>query len=130
MKRLAGLAAAAGCCLGLAYLSGSAGAQTVPGAPAVVSVTAGAESLTVTWTAPVPDGGAPVTSYDLQYIEPGAAGNWTVEEGVWTSGDLSHTVAGLADGVGYDVEVRAVNSTGPGAWSAPASGTTSDHPNR
>ena len=49
---------------------------------------------------------------------------------MWTSGDLSHTVAGLTDGVGYDVEVRAANTTGPGAWSATASGTTSDHPDR
>ena len=134
MKRLAGLAAAAGCCLGLVYLTGSAGAQTAPGAPVAVSVTAGAGSLTVTWTAPVSDGGAPVTSYDLRHIETGATdrtdGNWTVEEGVWTSGDLSHTVAGLTDGVGYDVEVRAANTTGPGAWSATASGTTSDHPDR
>ena len=90
MKRLAGLAAAAGCCLGLVYLSASAGAQTAPtapGAPVAVSVTAGAGSLTVTWTAP--DGGSPVTSYDLRHIETAttdrAAGNWTVEEGVWTS---------------------------------------------
>ena len=134
MKRLAGLAAAAGCCLGLVYLTGSAGAQTVPGMPAAVSVTAGAGSLTVTWTAPVSDGGAPVTSYDLRHIETGATdrtdGNWTVEEGVWTSDDLSHTVAGLTDGIGYDVEVRAANDDGPGAWSATASGTTSDHPDR
>ena len=132
VKRLAGLAVAAVCCLGLVYLSGSAEAQTAPGAPTVASVTAGAGSLTVTWTAPASDGGSPVTSYDLRHIETVATdrtdGDWTVEEGVWTSGDLSHTVAGLTDGVDYDVEVRAANATGPGAWSATASGTTRDHP--
>ena len=134
MKRLAGLAAAAVCCLGLVYLSGSAGAQTVPGAPTVASVTAGAGSLTVTWTAPVSDGGSPVVSYDVRHIETGAVdrtdGNWTVEEGVWTSGDLSHTVTRLTDGVAYDIEVRAANTTDPGTWSATASGTTRDHPDR
>ena len=134
MKRLAGLAAAAVCCLGLVYLTGSAGAQTVPGAPTVASVTAGAGSLTVTWTAPVSDGGSPVVSYDVRHIETGAVdrtdGNWTVEEGVWTSGDLSHTVTRLTDGVAYDIGVRAANTTDPGAWSATASGTTRDHPDR
>ena len=134
MKRLAGLAAAAVCCLGLVYLTGSVGAQTVPGAPTVASVTAGAGSLTVTWTAPVSDGGSPVVSYDVRHIETGAVdrtdGNWTVEERVWTSGDLSHTVTRLTDGVAYDIEVRAANTTDPGAWSATASGTTRDHPDR
>ena len=128
--------AAAACSAVAVYVSGSARAQSAPSAPVGLSVTAGTNSFTASWSVPVSDGGSGVTSYDLRYIESDADDradeNWSLVEGIWTSGDLTATVMGLADGVGYDVEVRAVNTAntaGAGAWSATASASTTDHPN-
>ena len=105
---------------------------TRPGAPAIDGVTAGAQSLTVAWSAPATDSDAAVTSYDLRYIRTSADEtddvNWTVEAGVWGSGDLTATVTGLDSGTQYDVQVRAVNGAGAGAWSATVTGTTPTRP--
>ena len=131
MRRRVVFVVAAACCAVAVYVSGSARAQSAPPAPTVVSVAGAAGSLTVTWTAP--DGGSVVTSYDLRYIESAVAdrtdADWTLQEGIWTSGDLTATVMDLEDGVGYDVEVRATNAVDPGAWSATVSASTTDHPN-
>ena len=50
--------------------------------------------------------------------------NWTVQTGVRSAGDLTATITGLALGTEYDVQVRAVNTTGAGPWSATRTGTT------
>ena len=101
---------------------------TRPGAPAIDSVTGVARGLTVGWSAPALDGDATVTSYDLRYIKTGedetVETNWTVETGAWISGDLTATVTGLEVGTQYDVQVRAVNASGEGPWSAFGMGTT------
>ena len=101
---------------------------TRPGVPAIDSVTGVARGLTVGWSAPATDGDAAVSSYDLRYIETSAdesvEANWTVETGAWTSGDLTATVTGLEVGTQHDVQVRAVNASGEGPWSATGTGTT------
>ena len=101
---------------------------TRPGAPAVDAVTGVVGGLTVGWSAPATDGDAPVTSYDLRTItttaDAAVEGNWRVETGVWSAGDLTATVTGLALGTQYDVQVRAVNAAGTGPWSATLAGTT------
>ena len=96
----------------------------MPGAPTIATlISAGETSLTVTWTVPINTGTSDITAYDLRYIDNGAAdksdANWTVLEDVWTtgSGSLQYTWTGLTDGTQYDVQVRAVNSGGDGAWS-------------
>ena len=99
---------------------------SLPDAPAiVVPITPGAASLTVSWTAPPGETG--ITSYDLRHIKSGSQpdANWTVVESVWTSGSgsLNYQITGLANGVQYDVQVRTVNATGHGFWSAIAAGT-------
>ncbi len=98
----------------------------IPQAPAIDSVTGVVQGLTVAWIAP--DGDAVVSSYDLRYIETSAdemvETNWTVRSAVWTSGDLTATVTGLALGTQYDVQVRAVNAAGAGPWSTTRTGTT------
>ncbi|WP_419553815.1 fibronectin type III domain-containing protein [Candidatus Poriferisodalis sp.] len=122
-----------------AGLVSPASAQTlndaaIPGAPAIESLTVGNEALTVAWTAPASNGGSDITSYDLRYIRSDADdktdGNWTVENGVWTTGAgaLESTLSGLANGTRYDVSARAVNTIGNGAWSATVTATPATVP--
>ena len=102
-----------------------------PGAPTITittPITAGADSLTVAWSAPVDDGGPAITAYDLRYILTSAAetvdANWTLVEDVWTgSGPLNYIITGLTRGTQYDVQVRAVSAAGDSPWSVTASGT-------
>ena len=105
------------------------GHMLTPAMPTVDAVTPGGGSLTVTWTAPAVDRGMQVTSYDLRYIpttdDETDDANWTVVEDVWTissGGNLEHVLTGLVGNTQYDVQVRAVNSSGPGSWSAKATG--------
>ncbi len=98
----------------------------VPGVPGVSSVTAGDGELAVQWSAPASNGGAAITRYDVHSIRTDATdkadANWD-EVIAWTSGDLEYTIAGLTNGVSYDVEVRAANSAGDGDWSDTGTGT-------
>ena len=98
----------------------------IPDAPAISSVTPGAASLHVAWTAPANTGGAPVLSYDLRYIETDAATksdtDWTVAQGAST-GALTGVVRGLTADIEHDVQVRAFNGSHSGPWSATANGT-------
>ena len=103
-----------------------------PGAPTITApIIAGADSLTVAWSAPSDSGGPAITAYDLRYIETSADEtmdeNWTVLEDVWTtgSGPLNYTITGLMGGTQYDVQVRAVSSVMDGVWSATSTGTPS-----
>ena len=111
--------------LSLVFYSGRAEAQT-PAAPTIDSVTPADGSLIVAWTAP--SGVTGITAYDLRYIRSDAADkadtNWTTRDDVWTtgSGDLTYTLEGLDNGVGYDVQMRTVTTT-DGAWSAASTGT-------
>ena len=101
--------------------------QTVPGPPAIESVSPNDRTLTVSWTAPAADGGTAITTYDLRYIRSDASdktdASWTSKAGVWTSGALRYTLGSLNNGVEYDLQVRAVNAVGGGSWSSRAIGT-------
>ena len=101
-----------------------------PGAPAIGGVVTGNRSLLVSWDEPADDGAADITAYDLRYVKTSAdetvEGNWTVTEGIWTSrygGEFDYEITGLDTGVGYDVQIRAINSAGTGRWSATETGT-------
>ena len=93
----------------------------------------GDRTLGVTWTPPPEAVGDEITSYDLRYILTSADetvdANWTVNTRVWTSGPLRHAQSGLTNGSGYDVQLRAVNSEGVGAWSTTTVGTPADQLN-
>ena len=88
-----------------------------PGAPGAPNVSAASvSSLTVTWAAPANDG-PPITDYDYRYRRTAPPGAWTAVTGTTITG-LSTTVQGLDDDTSYDVQVRATNAEGTGAWSA------------
>ena len=111
------------------------GHSPTPDAPTVDSVTPGAGSLTVAWSAPVPTTASEVTAYDLRHIptdaDETADSNWTLLGDVWTAadgGDLEYAVTGLTGGTEYDVQLRAINEWGTGDWSAAASATPGNAP--
>ena len=94
----------------------------VPGAPSIVSITPSTRQLTVVWSAPSSDGGADIDSYDVRHrVSP--SGSYTTINPA-TSGALTYTILNLVGGETYDVQVRAVNSAGNGAWSTEDMGTT------
>src|SRR5262249_23001533 len=84
-------------------------APTTPGAPGQASAVGGDGQATVSFVAPSPTGGSPVTGYVVT-ASPG---------GLSASGSVSPiTVTGLVDGTSYTFAVRAVNIAGTGPASA------------
>ena len=112
-----------------AWSGTSTGTPQIPG-PAITSVITGDEALTVVWTAPAVAATTAIDAYDLRYIktseDEAVDANWTVVEKFWTSGSLYGVLAGLTNGTGYDVQVRAAADT-DGAWSATSTGTPAEH---
>jgi len=90
----------------------------VPDAPAAPTLTAGVTQLSAAWAAPGSDGGSVITSYDLRHSV-AAAASWTTVTGVTSP----RTVTGLTNGTSYDIQIRAVNAVGNGAWSTSSTGT-------
>ena len=118
-----------GFCMLWAAVGSVAEAQT-PGMPTISTITPGDGLLTVVWTAPADTGGSAVSSYDLRYIFTSSSTTdknddtkWTVMDSMWTSGNLQYTLKGLLGSVSYDVQMRAVNNNGDGAWSVTTTGT-------
>jgi hypothetical protein len=93
--------------------------RTVPDPPTGVSATAGAGQATVSWAAPVSNGGSAITGYVLTRYVAGAA-QGTTGVGVVTQA----TVTGLTNGTTYTFFVAAVNAAGTGSSSAPSNPVT------
>jgi predicted RNA-binding protein with TRAM domain len=94
---------------------------TVPDAPVIGVVSAGNADATVSWTAPVHDGGAAVSDY-LVYANGGYVTD-TIAAGCAPS-CTSLAVTGLTNGDTYVFTVEAVNDVGSGAASAASSPVT------
>jgi len=77
---------------------------TVPTAPLNLSATPGSGQVALSWSAPVSDGGAAITRYEV-----------SVNDGLWaaTQTMTGHTVTGLSSGT-HTFRVRAVNAQGAG----------------
>ena len=105
------------------------GTPRIPG-PTITSVITGDGALTVVWTAPAVAATTAIDAYDLRHIKTSedetVDANWTVVEKFWTSGSLHGVLAGLTNGTGYDVQVRAAADT-DGAWSSTSTGTPAEH---
>ena len=71
-------------------------------------------SLTVEWREPENTGSA-ITDYDVRYREVGSGGDFIDAQHEGTA--RIATLTGLRPGTAYEVQVRASNATGTGAWS-------------
>ena len=104
-----------------------------PSAPSFDALTASEQWLAVRWTAPSGNGSA-LTNYDVRHIRTDATdktdSNWTLHEDVQVAraGNRLYVANGLTTGVEYDVQVRAINANGDGAWSATRTVTPADAP--
>ena len=92
-----------------------------PGRPGVSS--ASETSLVVSWSAPRTPSGTSITGYEVRYRVLGSNDNWRVE--TVSDTDRSHPIENLANGTGYEVQVRAmdVGSGQYGEWSESGTGT-------
>ncbi len=91
--------------------------NTVPGAPTGASAVAGNGQATVSWMAPMDDGGKPITGYTVTSspeFHTAAAG----------PSATSVVVHGLSNGTTYTFRVTASNAIGTGAPSAPSNSAT------
>jgi outer membrane protein OmpA-like peptidoglycan-associated protein len=104
----------------------------VPSAPRSLSVTTSVGQASISFIAPINDGGAAITNYEVSV---NGGGSWTPRSPAVTTGPL--VVTGLTSGVTYQFAVRAVNTYGAGASSAvvsasipslPSGGTTTSEP--
>ncbi len=105
---------------------------TIPGAPSNVSAIAGDGQLTVSWTSPTDNGGAPITGYTVAYKAnaficptPNTIDTWTVRN----TSNTSTTIRGLSNTHSYRLCVRASNSAGLSSWNN-ISSSPSDRPGR
>ena len=91
----------------------------VPQPPTGVAAVAGDGQVTVSWTAPVDDGGSPVLYYTAT-ANPGGA--------TCTTTSTSCVVSGLTNGTGYTFTVTARNAIGMSVPSAPSATVTPTAP--
>jgi hypothetical protein len=89
---------------------------TVPSAPTGLKAARGNGKITVTWLAPVANGGSPVTDYIVFYSANGGATWKLFADGVSTA--TSATVTGLSNTKGYVFRIAARNAAGQGPWSS------------
>jgi hypothetical protein len=90
--------------------------HTAPGAPTGVSATAGNASATVSWSAPINNGGDPITGYTVTSSRGGVTAT--------TTGATAVTVAPLINGTTYTFTVTAHNLVGSGPASQPSNAVT------
>ena len=92
-----------------------------PAAPTFSGTTS--TTLAVTWTAPE-NTGPDITDYDVRY----RTGSDTFAAWTHDGTATTATITGLTASTAYDVQVRARNAEGDGAWSDSGTGTTAAPP--
>jgi alpha-tubulin suppressor-like RCC1 family protein len=85
-----------------------------PSAPSGATATAGPGQATVSWIAPIDDGGSPIVGYVVfAYVGYAPA----VEHWIFNSTATTQTVTGLTNGTQYRFRVLAYNAVGPSGFS-------------
>jgi len=102
----------------------SATPATTPTMPRSLAAAASPNEVTLTWAAPVSDGGSPITGYKVYRATSAGAETLLSTVGVV----LSYPDPGLTNGQAYYYEVSAVNAVGEGPKSNEASATPTAHP--
>lgn len=103
---------------------------TVPGPPTSVTGVPGDGQIAISWTAPLSDGGSPITDYLIEVSTNGTS--WTVVPHT-ASTATTITATGLVNGTPYSLRVAAINAVGTGSYgtggpSTPVSGSTPGGP--
>lgn len=103
---------------------------TVPGPPTNVTGVPGDGQIAISWTAPLSDGGSPITDYLIEVSTNGTS--WTVVPHT-ASTATTITATGLVNGTPYSLRVAAINAVGTGSYgtggpSTPVSGSTPGGP--
>jgi len=84
---------------------------TEPTEPINLAVTVLGSSVSLSWSAPISNGGSAVTDYVIEY-QLTTGGTWAIfADG--TNTDTTATIIGLSNGTSYDFRVKAVNIIGP-----------------
>jgi competence protein ComEC len=99
---------------GTACIMLNSSTPTVPGVPTQLQAVPGDGRVSLTWIAPVQDGGAAIDHYLIDIVEMDATHGTT---------GTSYVVSGLTNGHSYSFQVRAHNSVGLSAPSNTASAT-------
>lgn len=106
---------------GVASSSVSVTPESRPGIPRSVNVSAGSRQVSISFSAPLSDGGRAITNYEYSL---NGGSTWTALSPASTSSPI--VVTGLANGTSYQVSLRAMNSLGAGTPSTPVSVTPGD----
>ena len=96
---------------------------TVPSAPNSLTSVAGSSLVTLSWGAPLTDGGVAISNYVVEYSS--ASGSWTTFAHP-ASTALSIIVTGLTNATAYSFRVSATNSVGTSVSSATTTVTPRD----
>jgi hypothetical protein len=88
-----------------------------PGLIRTLTATGGNGRVTLTWAAPLSNGGSPITNYQIMYAEQ-TAGVWSTYKPVSRASSTvtSATVTGLANDKPHIFVVRAETAAGVGSW--------------
>jgi hypothetical protein len=105
-------------------VTGNAAAPTAPGAPTNLGATAGNTQVSLSWTAPVNNGGSAITDYLVEYKLNSEPTTWsTFSDGTSTS--TFATVTSLSNSSTYNFRVSAINAIGTSTPSGTANATPS-----
>ena len=88
-------------------------ATSPPGPVSALSIESDDEQLSLRWSPPLDGGGTDITGYGIRYQQVGTT-SWSGWDHNGTG--TSNAVTDLTNGQRYEVQVRAVNSSGRGPW--------------
>ena len=106
----------------LSALSTAVTPAMAPGAPVIGISTRGNASALVRWTAPVNNGGSPITGYSVRVVNAANLQIGALRPAV--AGATSLTVTGLVNGTAVRFQVQARNAVATGAYSALSTAVT------